>query len=143
WEHSLALLDLPTRSLRISATTGTRQPGRPQEPLTPRLSSVAREICGQGALRIYDAGILFQPPFVGGVYERQVLPRIGDNTPPFSHAEFLGGAVYFLVPYYAGGPDSTRGLFRFDLRASTINRVGLPENRFPLTLGGVDHGFLV
>ena len=142
-EDSLALLDLKTRSLRISATTGTRQPGGPQEPLTTRLSSVAREICGQGALWIYDAGILFKPPFVGGVYERQVLPRIGDNTPLFSHAEFLGSAVYFLVPYSAGGPDSTRGLFRFDPSASTIHRVELPENAFPWTLARVDDGLLV
>src|SRR5207237_9441152 len=76
--------------------------------------------------------------------ERRISPsRIGDNTPLFSHAEFLGSAVYFLVPYSTGGPDSTRGLFRFDPSASTIHRVGLPENAFPWTVARVDDGLLV
>jgi len=142
-EDSLALLDLKTRSLRISATMGARQPGGPEEPLTTRLSGTAREVCGPSALWVYDSGVLFKAPFPGGVNERYVLPRIGDNTPLFSHAEFLGGAVYFLVPYSVGGPDSTRGLFRFDPSASTIHRVGLPENAFPWTLARVDDGLLV
>ena len=142
-EDSLALLDLKTRSLRISATMGARQPGGPEEPLTTRLSGTAREVCGPSALWVYDSGVLFKAPFPGGVNERYVLPRIGDNTPLFSHAEFLGSAVYFLVPYSVGGPDSTRGLFRFDPSASTIHRVGLPENAFPWTLARVDDGLLV
>ena len=142
-EDSLALLDLKTRSLRISATMGARQPGGPEEPLTTRLSPTAREVCGPSALWVYDSGVLFKAPFPGGVNERYVLPRIGDNTPLFSHAEFLGSAVYFLVPYSAGGPDSTRGLFRFDPSASTIHRVGLPENAFPWTVARVDDGLLV
>ena len=142
-EDSLALLDLKTRSLRISATMGARQPGGPEEPLTTRLSPAAREVCGPSALWVYDSGVLFKAPFPGGVNERYVLPRIGDNTPLFSHAEFLGSAVYFLVPYSVGGPDSTRGLFRFDPSASTIHRVGLPENAFPWTLARVDDGLLV
>ena len=142
-EDSLALLDLKTRSLRISATMGARQPGGPEEPLTTRLSPAAREVCGPSALWVYDSGVLFKAPFPGGVNERYVLPRIGDNTPLFSHAEFLGSAVYFLVPYSAGGPDSTRGLFRFDPSGSTIHRVGLPENAFPWTLARVDDGLLV
>ena len=142
-EDSLALLDLKTRSLRISATMGARQPGGPEEPLTTRLSPAAREVCGPSALWVYDSGVLFKAPFPGGANERYVLPRIGDNTPLFSHAEFLGGAVYFLVPYSVGGPDSTRGLFRFDPSASTIHRVGLPENAFPWTLARVDDGLLV
>jgi len=141
-EDSLALLDLKTRSLRISATMGTRQPGGPQEPLTTRLSPTAREICGQGALWIYDSGVLFKAPLGGEVVVRHALPRIGDNTPLFSHAEFLGGAVYFLVSYYGGGPDSSRGLFRFDTSASKIHRVELPENAFPVTLARVDEGLL-
>lgn len=142
-EDSLALLDLKTRSLRISATMGARQPGGPEEPLTTRLSPTAREVCGPSALWVYDSGVLFKAPFPGGVNERYVLPRIGDNTPLFSHAEFLGSAVYFLVPYSTGGPDSTRGLFRFDPSASTIHRVGLPENAFPWTVARVDDGLLV
>src|SRR5207237_3604227 len=142
-EDSLALLDLKTRSLRISATMGARQPGGPEEPLTTRLSPAAREVCGPSALWVYDSGVLFKAPFPGGANERYVLPRIGDNTPLFSHAEFLGSGVYFLVPYSAGVSDSTTGLFRFDPSASTIHRVGLPENAFPWTLGRVAAGLLV
>src|SRR6266480_5998584 len=55
-EDSLALLDLKTRSLRISATMGARQPGGPEEPLTTRLSPTAREVCGPSALWVYDSG---------------------------------------------------------------------------------------
>jgi len=141
-EDSLALLDLKTRTFQISATTGSRRPGGPEERVTTRLSPTGREICGQGALWIYDSGVLFRAPLGGEVVVRHALPRFGDNTPLISQAEFLGGALYFLVPYFAGGPDSTRGLFRFDTTASTINRVVLPDGAFPRALTRVNEGLL-
>lgn len=140
---SLAILDPASHKVEARATTGPRLPGGPQEPFRARFSGLALATCGQGDLWIYDNSILFKVHAADAGYERFHVPRLGNNAPRFTAAEFLQGAVYLLTPH--AGPDmpNNLGLYRFDPRSSKLDRVMLPGDATPLSVERVEGGLLV